>query len=262
MGFLKFLFSRQAVKPLVRMGLLYLGVALVVWVFLRWYTDHGEYIAVPELKGLALTEAVRQLEEAGLTALVVDSVYDEDAPPGSVMEQSPQATSQVKDGRQVFLTVYRIQPPMERISIEEGEYAQVAIIKLKNKGIRFDVRYVPNNNMVGSVISITHGGRKLKKGDEIRRGERVVITVGESTDQAVQIPDLSGRTYAEAIALLDSLNLVGQGYFEPDAMSTQDSALFRVCRQDPEYAPDALPVAPGRMLDFWLSKEPCNPPSE
>jgi eukaryotic-like serine/threonine-protein kinase len=257
MGFIRYLFSPGGFRQLLRVLAVNIVLLVLLWFGLSWYSDHDDYITVPDVHQMPVDEAAVLLEGHGLAYLVVDSIYDEKSQGGIIVEQSPAAESKVKEGRQVFLTIYRYQPPMETISIEEGEFAQVALIKLQNKGIRYDVRYVPNSNMVGSVISITHKGRILKPGDSIRRGDRVVLTVGEASDGVVQVPDLTGLDFFSAMARLDSLNLMGQGYFEPEAISGGDSALYRVCRQDPPYAADALPVRPGRIVDLWLSKEPC-----
>lgn len=257
MGFLKYLFTREGLKQLAKVVLVNAVLLVILWFGLGWYSDHGEYITVPDVRKMALLDGSQLLDERGLTSLVVDSIYDEKSQGGVIVEQSPAPESKVKQGRQVFLTIYRYQPPMERISIEEGEYARVAFIKLQNKGIKYEVKYVPNNNMVGSVVSITHRGRTLRPGDQIRRGEKVMISVGEAAEGVVYLPNLTGLSYFEAMSVLDSLNLMGQGFFEPGAISRQDSALYRVCRQDPEYSEDALPVRPGRLIDFWLSNGPC-----
>ncbi|MFO0360842.1 MAG: PASTA domain-containing protein [Flavobacteriales bacterium] len=257
MGFFQYLISKEGVRQIAKIALINAVLLVFLWFALSWYSDHGEYVTVPDVRKMSLEEAMASLEERGLGALVVDSIYDEKANGGSVVDQSPVSDSKVKEGRQVFLTIYRNQPPMEKIAIEEGEYAQVAIIKLQNKGIKFDVRYVPNNNMVGSVIGITHKGQPVKPGSMLRRGERVVLTVGESAEGVVYLPNLRGLSFADAMVILDSLNLMGQGFFEPEAINQGDSALYVVCRQDPEFTDDALPLAPGRIVDFWLSKDPC-----
>jgi len=256
MGFFGYLFSKQGLRQLAKVVLVNVVLLVLLWFALAWYSDHGEHISVPDVRTLALTDAVSSLQERGLAALVVDSIYDEKSTGGVVVEQSPAPESKVKEGRQIFLTIYRSEPPMEKISIQEGEFAQVALIKLENKGIKYDLRYVLNSNMVGSVISITHKGKILKPGDAIRRGERVVLTVGEASDGVVPLPDLTGLTLDRATVILDSLNLIGQATFEPNPIDGQDSLLFRVSRQDPEFTEDALPVRPGRLIDFWLTKEP------
>lgn len=257
MSLFKFAFSKDGRKHLLRIVLVNLGIILILWLFLRWYTDHGEQVTVPDLSGLSLADAQSALEDIDLEFLVVDSIYDEKAQGGTIVDQSPAPESKVKEGRQVFLTIYRYAPPQETINIKEGEFAQVAIIKLKNKGIRYEIVQVPNGNMVGSVISITHKGKRLKPGQTISRGEKVILTVGIAADSNIALPNLVGMTYSQAITLLDSLSLMGQGYFEPEALTAQDSANFRVCRQDPPFEADAPPVASGRIIDFWLSNTPC-----
>jgi eukaryotic-like serine/threonine-protein kinase len=257
MSFIKYIVSPNGRKQVLQIILVNIGILLFFWILLRWYTDHGEQVAVPDLKGLTLQEATQTLDDRGLTLLVVDSIYDEKATGGKVVEQSPVAESKVKEGRQVFVTIYRFEPPQETINIEEGDYAQVAIIKLKNKGIRFDIQEVPNGNMIGSVISITHKGRKIKQGDTIARGEKVTLTVGIASNASIALPNLQGLSYQQAMSLLDSLQLMGQAFFDPEPLSAQDSALFRVCRQDPPFETDGPGVPSGRIIDFWLSNTPC-----
>jgi eukaryotic-like serine/threonine-protein kinase len=257
MSFIQYVVSPKGRKQLLQILLVNLGIVIFFWLILRWYTDHGEQIAVPDLKGLSLEEATAALDERGLSLLVVDSIYDEKADGGKVVEQSPVPESKVKEGRQVFVTIYRFEPPQETINIKEGDYAQVAIIKLKNKGIRFDIVEVPNGNMVGSVISITHKGKKIKPGDAIARGEKVTLSVGIASNATIPLPNLQGLTYQQAMTILDSLQLMGQAFFDTEPLSTQDSALFRVCRQDPPFEADAAGVPPGRIIDFWLSNTPC-----
>jgi len=256
MSFFKFTVSKEGRKHILRIALVYAGIIAILWGLLRWYTDHGEQVSVPDLKGMTFNDAAAALESRNLEYMVVDSIYDENAVAGAVLDQSPAPESKVKEGRKIFLTVYRMQPPMEKLNIKEGEFAQVAIIKLKNKGIKFDLKNVPNNNMVGSVVHITYNGKKLKPGDLIARGEKIILSVGVADNASIQLPDLQGLTYYRAMEILDSLNLMGQGIFEPEAKSTQDSANYRVRRQNPAYDPEAPPLEPGRIIDFWLSDQP------
>lgn len=257
MSFRQFIKTPDFRKHGFRIVLVYVGAIVFSWLFLWWYTGHGEQVSVPDLKGLPLEQAAEALEARGLSYLVIDSVFDEHGKGGVVMEQSPSPESAVKEGREVFLTIYRYQPPMEVVNIDEGDFAQVAVIKLRNKGIKYDIKYVPNNSMVGSVVSITYKGKRVKKNDAIPRGVTVVLTIGESDNEKVQIPDLSGMYYTQALALLDSLHLMAQPHFENNPLTAQDSAACRVCRQLPEYNPANPGVSPGHFIDFWLSNEPC-----
>lgn len=257
MSFFKYVISKDGRRQLFRVALAYAAIIAVLWGLLWWYTDHGEQVSVPDLKGMSLEQAITTLGGKNLEYLVIDSIYDEEAIAGNIIDQSPVPDSKVKEGRKIFLTVYRHLPPMERINIKEGEFAQVAIIKLKNKGIKYELRNIPNNSMVGSVLHITYKGKRLNPDDMIPRGEKVILSIGIADNASIQLPNLSGLNYYEAMALLDSLNLMGQGIFEPEAITAQDSSNYRVCRQNPAFDPDAPPIEPGRIIDFWLYNGPC-----
>jgi beta-lactam-binding protein with PASTA domain len=260
MSFRSFLGTKDFRNTLVRILLIYAFAVVIAWLFLWWYTDHGKQVTVPDLRGKNIAEAAEELNTLGVQYLVIDSLFDEKESGGKIIEQSPAPGSSVKEGREIFLTIYRYQPPMEKINIEEGESAQVAIIKLKNKGVNYEIKYVPNNSMVGSVISLTHRGKKLRKDELVPRGDKVFLQIGISDNGKVDIPNLIGLNYKQVIQLLDSLNLTPQAHFVTD-VSAADSTLLRVCRQMPEPDGGVMGISPGEFIDFWLNDGPCSPDS-
>ncbi|HEY8404638.1 MAG TPA: PASTA domain-containing protein [Flavobacteriales bacterium] len=259
MSFISYIKSAAFGKTLLKIVLLYGILIAVSWFWLKWYTDHGEYVTVPELRGMSLEEAISALEDRNLQYLVVDSVYDRKATPGAILDQNPSPESQVKEGRQVFLTIYRINPPMEKIGIKEGDFATVALIKLANKGIDFDTLYEDNNTLAGSIIRVLYNNKKVTSPDfEVPRGSKVKLVIGRAASSKVTVPDLYGKTCAEAEQILESMNLICNCRFEPgiNFPTPQDSAVFRVCRQSPEADP-IIGVSPGRIVDLFLYGTPC-----
>jgi eukaryotic-like serine/threonine-protein kinase len=77
--------SISLILPLLVVAVLLFGG----WSWLRLYTRHGVAMRVPELQGLTLEEATVMLEKRDLRALVIDSVYTDDLPKGSVVDQDP-----------------------------------------------------------------------------------------------------------------------------------------------------------------------------
>lgn len=258
MSFRAYIKTPEFRKAAIRILLVYTSVIVVISLFLRWYTDHGEYITVPDLKGKSLQEAIEALEERDLNFLVIDSIYDKKALPGTVLEQSPVPESQVKDGRQVFLTIYSFNPPMEKLGVKEGDFAQVAMIKLRNKGIEYDTLYEENNTYPGSIIRVTYKGKRTHPDDLVAKGERVKLVIGRAVRTKRIVPDLTGLTCKEAERMLDTLNFVCNCRFEPDISlpTTQDSVTYRVCRQNPVHDP-LLGSSPGSIVDLWLYNTPC-----
>lgn len=66
---------------------------------LEKYTNHGYYITVPELRGLTPDEAEPFAKEKNLQILVIDSIYDNNAKPGTIVEQFPSPNAHVKNNR-------------------------------------------------------------------------------------------------------------------------------------------------------------------
>jgi len=259
MSFIKFIKTSQFRQTSLRIVVLYVIIIAATWFGLSWYTDHGEYVSVPDLHNMPLDEAIAALEERDLQVLVIDSIYDKKAKAGTVLEQSPAPESQVKEGRQVFLTVYRTTRPMERLGVKEGDFAAVAFIKLQNKGIEFDTLYENNNVFVGSIIRLVYAGKRVGPETLVARGDRVQLVIGRSAKNRIMVPNLIGKTCQEVERALDTLGLVCNCRFEPEISlpTVQDSATFRVCRQDPPFDPTGQGTTPGRIVDLWLYNEPC-----
>ena len=252
--FIKSKYGRRNIALIIGANVL---LFLVVIFVLKIYTRHDEAILIPDLKGKSDAEARAILEDMGLEMVVTDSLFLPEAAPGTVRDQNPKAGSAVKGGRIIFISIFKKTPPMVPINVKEGDHVQIASLRLSNKGIKFQVQYAPNNSMIGVVMKIEHNGRELKFGELLEHGQTVVLTVGEVINTTVAVPNLFGMSYNDVMNLLTSLNLSGQGFFEPAAFTLEDSAAYHVCRQDPKFSSEAMPLAAGRFVDFWLSKEPC-----
>ncbi|NBN99598.1 MAG: PASTA domain-containing protein, partial [Flavobacteriia bacterium] len=86
-------------------------VVLIVLIFtiislvLNSYTRHGESLTVPDIKGIHIKDAITILEQKKLRYEVIDSLYFDDKPKLSILEQNPQPQSKVKEGRIIYLTI-------------------------------------------------------------------------------------------------------------------------------------------------------------
>lgn len=258
MSFIQFIKTRDFRKHLLRIVFVNIALLLLIWLYLRWYTDHGEFISVPDLSGMSLADAAGTLSGRGLNFNLVDSIYNEKEKGGSVFWQSPEPESKVKEGRKIFLKVYSIMPPLEKINIEEGEYGTVAIIKLKNKGMKVTTREEDNNTFVGSVIRVTHHGKKVKPGEQLPRGSELTVFIGRATNSKMIVPNLVGLPLDSLQLKLEAVNLLlGNVIFDfPESPTSADSSLARVCRQRPEHDVE-MPVPAGSLVDVYVSTQPC-----
>lgn len=86
---LKFLVSRPFWKNLLFAFLITIVLILLVKVSISLYTGHGKKIRVPDFTGLSLNETDQIIAANELLWLIQDSIYQKDAPGGTVLDQYP-----------------------------------------------------------------------------------------------------------------------------------------------------------------------------
>lgn len=238
--------------PLLVAGALLLGG----WFWLRTYTKHGVAMRVPDLKGLSLEEAQSMLHARELSALVIDSVYSDELPKGSIVDQDPDAGLEVKPGRKVYVVLNANQPKMIDMPRLVDLSKRQAISVLDIIGLKVqELQYKPDP-CVDCVIDQLYKGQPIAADARIRRGESITLVLGSGDKgERVPIPDLVGLTNAEVAMVLNmaSLNL-GILVECKDCNTPSDSTLARVRRQSPPAsANDRIPL--GSTIDIWLTAD-------
>ena len=81
-------------------------IVVIVFLFLNITTNHNNYISVPDLKGVLISDVEEILKENDLYFEVSDSTFfNPDFPKLSVLEQIPDPSSKVKKNRKIYLTI-------------------------------------------------------------------------------------------------------------------------------------------------------------
>lgn len=262
MNLLKFVFSKTFFKQLLLS--LIVGVLLLggLYVYLGVYTDHGNHVVVPDVKGISVEAAGEKLAKQGLSYVVIDSVFDENAIRGSVLEQNPLALSEVKQNRDVYLTIYRETAPTEALKVEEGMNAGVAEIILNNKGIKYNIEYESNQLLNGMVIRVEQNKQTLNPDSRIKRGDKVNLVIGKSAEAKVLVPSVIGLSLDSAEKVLQNAQLsLGFPFYEGDLISVDDSMNCRIYRQTPSAAPNKK-VLVGNAIDVFLKLPSLSSPGD
>ena len=242
----------HVVLPFVVAGLMLLGG----WAWLRNYTRHNVSVRVPDLADLTFEEAEAVLAKRDLLALVIDSVYTDEHPKRSVVDQDPKAGDEVKPGRKVYLIVNASQPKMidmpKLVDLSKRQAISVLeIIGLKVK----ELQYKPDP-CVDCVIDQLYKGVPIAPDSRIRSGEAITLVLGSGEKgEHVPVPDLRGLTNAELHMVLNMASLNLGVIVECAGCNTrEDSTLARVRRQSP--APDLNDrMALGSSIDVWLTAD-------
>ena len=166
---------------LLAMFLLIVAIAVGVWIALDRYTMHGVEITVPNVKGMRVTDARQTLESKGLTPIVTDSGYNKTLPSGTVLEQTPVNDSQVKPGREIYLTINTTRTPtLPMPDIADNSSLREAEARLKAMGFKL----TPPEHIEGErdwVYGVKYRGRNLFKGDRIPIDAELTLQVGSGS---------------------------------------------------------------------------------
>lgn len=189
--------------------LLGVGVSLlIVFLFLQtlnFWTNHGEYLKVPEVKGKKLEDAVKLLEDDGFEVYIQDSVYQDTTPPLTVVKQFPDPDATVKVNRTVYLTITRALAPQIDMPNLIGMSFRNAEMELRSKGLKIgDTIYVPDIAK-NAVKDQQVNGQPIKPGTKISMGASVTLILGAGIGGSeIPVPELFGMPYSDAVALLDA----------------------------------------------------------
>lgn len=93
------------VKNLLIAVLIFLVLVFAILSWLKVYTQHGEAVEVPDVKGLQLEKAEAFFTSKDLFFQVIDSTFSKSAIPGSILETVPPIGAKVKKGRTIYLKI-------------------------------------------------------------------------------------------------------------------------------------------------------------
>ena len=97
--------SRQFWRTLVIMGVVSFFLLLMILLSLRVFTRHGQSYIVPDFTGLTVDQLGSLHQDYGFNFVVIDSVFDERHPAGSVLRHDPLPNATVKRGRKFYITL-------------------------------------------------------------------------------------------------------------------------------------------------------------
>lgn len=185
-----------------------LALLIVVSVFfiyrLAVSNKAGNTVKVPPVVGLEKNEAIKVLKDKKLNGLIVKTVSDDSVEAGKVVSQSPSPNAEAKEGTNVELTVSvgknkTIVPNLSNVEYDKVEgLLKKSNLTLGNVERKYDDKVEENK-----VIS-----QSINYGEEVEKDTKIDIVVSRGKeDKKVEVPDLVGKTEAEAVKMLYDIGL-------------------------------------------------------
>ncbi len=233
--------------------ILLLGV-LYFYAYLPSTTNHGETITVPNVEGLSIAELERFLVNRNLRYEINDSSYSAEYPPLTVLKQFPHAGAKVKEGRKVFISINRANPPTVPIpNLIDGSVVNADAVLRSNELKRGRIESVAGPFNI--VKEMKFKGTILKAGDRVPKGAVIDLVVMDGgTGGKLEIPTFIDLPYDEAEFMISGWNLnVGE------IILVGDTTGGVVLKQMPEAGEN---IKVGDAVDLWIGKPGTPIPNE
>lgn len=254
MTFFEFIKSKVFLwQVVIAIGVIILLVLGITW-SLSIYTQHGRTILVPTLEGQTVNQIAETMDNVGLDYVVIDSVHNNEAIPGAIVDQIPAAGKKVKKGRKVFLTInaytreMTVMPQLVDYSLRNAE------VVLETSGLKLEsVKYVPSE--YNELVLEQHcGEEQIKAGTRIAKGTGITLIVGKGSGGAMSVvPYLIGSTYLEAVSKIRKEQFsVGSLIFDETVKTSEDTLQATVYRQTPTGGNGTMELT-GAAISLWLT---------
>lgn len=252
-GFIRFVFSKVFFINLIIAGLIGAISAVGLFYWLDNYTEHGITVSTPDFTGVPIDELAAFADTTDVEWEIVDSLYTDDIPKGTVAEQEPKPGYNVKRGRKVYLTVNAVLPKQVKIPNVRNLSLRQAKAVLESVGLKLgELQYKPDiakNAVLDQLINDS----PVSKEQMAVVGTVIDLVLGDGlSNTRVPIPYLQYYTLEEATDRLNlaSLNLAT---FKIDT-PVVDTGLARVYKQVPAFNEKNL-VPLGTSFILYLTSD-------
>ena len=230
-------------------------IVIIIGLWLRLYTMHGQEISVPDFTGFTVTEVHKMAKEKRLRIEIVDSVYADLGRKGAVIDQTPPPSFKVKKGRTIFLTIKAYNAENVSMPNLRGTSIVQARADIETYGLKIGkLTYRPDiakDNVLEQMVN----GKRIAPGTQIPRGTRIdlVLGLGNDDNAVASVPDLVGLNFYDAslLAAENSLN-IGTVIFDNTVVSELDTAGALVYKQSPS---ENTVLGMGAQIDLWLTTD-------
>lgn len=181
-NFFSFLKSKVFLKQI---GFAVAIIVVLVFLTMQWLkstTNHGEFVVVPDVAKLSVTEMRSVLEDHNLRYEVIDSAnYNPDYPRFSIIEQNPLSGNKVKENRKVYVKVN----PSGYSKVSIPDIIQITQRNATSRllAVGLEVERVTYIDELGKdmVYYIKYKGKNISPGDKLPKTSKIELVCGNGT---------------------------------------------------------------------------------
>jgi len=212
--FFSFLFSKAFLKQLAYIIIFLIFVLFIVLTWLRFYTNHGQKLELPDYINQNYLEATEDAEAKSFEIIVTDSIHKVGKEGGLIIDQNPAPGSMVKEKRKIYVNITKYAPDKIKVGdlpILYGNDFDQKRTELKYLDITSKIRsekYDPGEP--NHILEVWYNDKLIIDNNpvnpniEINKGGTLEFVISKREGGKGLIPDLLCQEYsaAETFALL------------------------------------------------------------
>lgn len=270
MTLIEFVKSKQFLKNLGLMAIVFLVILIIAFVLLNLYTRHGAEYIMPEIEGTYINEVgdIEGMEH--FEVVVIDSLFTPGEKAGKIVSQDPKAGSKIKKGRKVYVVITSSTGEPIPMPNCKDQSVRSAVNQLTNAGLRVGKFIFNVGDFNNVVVGQRHNGQPINEGDQIQRGEEIDLVVEMSGEvYTTTMPNIIGMTESEAEKKLwESALNVGKKTFEGKkdiihsrvvSFSPNNSSVTKGTTISIDFVNDTKPNYNERVKSFKIIQPPVVP---
>jgi len=171
------------------LGLILVSILLTVTVliWLSRYTQHGEAVEVPDVKGISVEKVAPFFASRNLKYLVVDSVFIKNAVPGSIAETTPSIGTKVKRGRTIYLKIISGLPPLIALPDVKDFSQRQALAMLRSLGFESVETKMVSGAYMDLVLGLESRGVAMDAGQRVSADTPLSLLVSSGSGDIVPL---------------------------------------------------------------------------
>lgn len=212
------LLKSPLLKNIVVIALLMVAMLVVAHILMLWGTRHGARRVVPDLSGVALSDAERIARENDLELHINDSLFVPAYAGGIILDQLPEGGVEVKPGRTVYITINSFRQKMVPVPYVAGRSLRQAKNMLEIAGLEIKELIYRPDMATNYVLEQFYDRQQIlaESRVEAEMGSGITLYVGvEPEENVALVPQMVGLSLRDAKSRLWESGLnVGKIDFE------------------------------------------------
>lgn len=219
-------------------------------------TGHGDELKVPNLTGKTIGEVHEQLKEEGF-GLVIDSTYNPELPPFTIIDQQPLAGNTVKPGRHIYLTINKSVPPNSSMPNLINLSLRSALLVLKSNKLLLGDTTIQPDMALGAIVAQNFNGSPITAGTAVPQGSKIDLIIGGGFQAAkVAVPDVINLTFEVATSIISASNLNFDVIWEGPITDSASAIVYSQLPMGFDEEQEPIMIEQGSTIDIKVRQNP------